>query len=533
MLASKEERPQKDAPETQDPWITRVQPDMMPPSLKDNTADAERLIKGLKTALQEEDVVIDVSLLNRLSAVLRDNHFRVDAVLYEMGHAWHLIDLLPSLGNRGLYGLSLDLGTSTIVMRLHELTTRMTLDETSFLNPQIDVGPDILTRIQSASEGGGLQNLTKILIEEINQAIGRLSQSRGMSAKDIVGMSVAGNTTMTHFFLGLNPFWICREPYTPVINKPGIVMAGDLGLAIHPRAPVLVFPNVGSYFGGDLVAGILASGMTQQEDISMLVDVGTNAEVVLGNSDWIMGCAGAAGPALEGGVAKMGMMAGPGAIDRVRIDPVSGNLTMRTIGNGPPLGICGSGLIDLAAQLYLAGMIDLRGKFDAGRCGERLKKIEGTSHYLVVPSQDSGTGADLTLSQPDIDSLVRSKAAMYTILTTITQMVPISFQDIQRIYIAGTFGAYIDPNSAITVGMIPDLSPEVYQSLGNTSVEGAAMALFSRRVRNDIGDIRDRITYIELNVNQEFMNLFSAAKFIPHTDTSLFPSVQGRVKVSP
>jgi len=529
MFPSKTESLQKDTPGAHDPWITRVRPKMTPPSLKDNTADAERLVKGLKTVLHEQNVVIALPLFNRLNSILRENHFRVDAVLFETGQTWHLIDILPPSENRPLYGLSLDLGTSTVVLQLHDLAGKTTLDEISFLNPQIDIGPDILTRIQSASEEGGLQNLRKKLIEEINRAIGRLSVSRGMTTDTIVGMSVAGNTTMTHFFLGLNPYWICREPYIPVVNKPGILRAEELGLAIHPRAPVMVFPNVGSYFGGDLIAGILASGMTQQEGVSMLVDVGTNAEVVLGNREWIMGCAGAAGPALEGGVAKMGMMAGPGAIDRVRIDPVSGDLTIRTIGGGRPIGICGSGLIDLVAQLYLAGIIDLRGKLVANSCGERLKEIDGIRYYVVAFSQESGTGKDLTLSQPDIDSLVRSKAAMYTILRTITRMVPISFQNIQRFYIAGTFGAYIDPRSAITVGMIPDLPLERYRSLGNTCLDGATKALLSRKSRDEVDRIRDGITYVELNVNQEFMNLFSAAKFIPHTDTFLFPSVKGQV----
>lgn len=513
-----------------DPWIRSLVPAMTRPNLKDNTADSERLIKGIKKTLNNAETVIGLSLIGRLPFLLRRYHYDVRAVLWEGGGTWHVIDLFPTSENHRLYGLAADLGTTTVALRLVDLDNGEEIAETNFLNPQVEFGEDILTRIQFASEAGGLENLRKILIEKINRAIGRLSVIRGKTTDAIVGMSVAGNTTMTHFFLGLDPYWICREPYIPVVNKPGILRAEEIGVAIHPRAPVLIFPNVGSYFGGDLIAGILASGMTHREGISLLVDVGTNAEVVLGNRDWIMGCAGAAGPALEGGVAKMGMMAGPGAIDRVRIDAVSGNLGLRTIGGGLPVGICGSGLIDLVAQLYLAGMIDLRGKFVTKRCGERLKEIDGIPHYVVVPSQESGTGNDLTLSQPDIDSLVRSKAAMYTILTTITRMVPVSFQDVKRIYIAGTFGAYIDPQSAISIGMIPDLPLETYRSLGNTCLDGATKALLSRKSRDEMDRIRDLVTYVELNVNQEFMNLFSAAKFIPHTDTSLFPSVRGPVR---
>jgi uncharacterized 2Fe-2S/4Fe-4S cluster protein (DUF4445 family) len=344
----------------------------------------------------------------------------------------------------------------------------------------------------------------------------------------MVGMSMAGNTTMTHLFLGLDPYWICREPYIPVINTPEIMQSGELGLAINPKAPVLVFPNVGSYFGGDLIAGILASGIMRHSQISILVDVGTNAEVVIGKSDWLMGCAGAAGPALEGGVAKMGMMAGPGVIEHVTIDPSTSEFKIQTIESRPPVGICGSGLIDLAAQLFLEGMIDMRGKYVAGKYRDRLAEIDGIKHFILVRSEESGTGQPITLSQTDIDGLIRSKAAMYTILTTITNTVNIPMHQIRKFYVAGTFGSYIDPQSAITIGMIPDLPLERYISLGNTSIEGASMALISTQARDDIVSIRDRITYLELNVNQEFMNLFSAAKFIPHTDASLFPSVEVR-----
>jgi uncharacterized 2Fe-2S/4Fe-4S cluster protein (DUF4445 family) len=333
---------------------------------------------------------------------------------------------------------------------------------------------------------------------------------------------------MTHLFLGLDPYWICREPYIPVVNKPDQILSKALGLEINPEAPVLVFPNVGSYFGGDLIAGILASGMMDRQAPSILVDVGTNAEVVVGNSDWLMACAGAAGPALEGGVAHMGMMAGPGVIDHVRIGPQPDPFTIKTIDNKPPVGICGSGLIDLVAELFLAGMIDERGKYVRKKCGPRLRVIDDIHHLVIVPPEDSKTGHALTLSQPDIDALMRSKAAMYTILTTLTNTVNVPLHEVNRFFIAGTFGSFIDPQSAITLGMLPDLPLKAYIPLGNTSLEGAAMALLSAEAREKIFHIRDQITYLELNVNQEFMNAFSAAKFIPHTDRSLFPSVKAR-----
>jgi uncharacterized 2Fe-2S/4Fe-4S cluster protein (DUF4445 family) len=331
---------------------------------------------------------------------------------------------------------------------------------------------------------------------------------------------------MSHLFLGCDPYWICREPYIPVINTPDLMAAKDLGLAIHPEAPVLVLPNVGSYFGGDLIAGILISGIHREEALSVLVDVGTNAEVVLGNRDWLVGCAGAAGPALEGGVANIGMRASPGAIDRAILDPVSGEVRIHTIGNEPARGICGSGLIDLVAQLFLSGRIDARGKFVADQCGDRLKRADGMTQFVVVPAADSGTGEDLALTQADLDSLVRSKAAMYTILSTVCRMVNVSMREIRNFFTAGTFGLHIDPRSAITLGMLPDLPLESYKPLGNTSLAGACQVLLSSAARKEIGGIRNRVTYVELNVNQEFMSLFNGARFIPHTDRALFPSVK-------
>ncbi|MCP4681761.1 MAG: ATP-binding protein [Desulfobacterales bacterium] len=511
---------------TENTWIKVISPAITPPGLMDNTADVDRLIRGIKKELHTDDVDVEFSLVKALPNILRKFDYSVDAILFESRNIWRLIDVLPSKDENHIHGLAVDLGSSTVVVRLMDLSSQETLEETSFHNPQIEIGADILTRIHFAARDGGLKKLQDLVIERLNQEIEQLAKKHGIKAGAIAGISVAGNTTMTHLFLGLDPYWICREPYIPVVNRPDLIKSKELGLAINPGAPVLVFPNVGGYFGGDLIAGILASDIMRQSDICFFVDVGTNAEVVIGNRDWLMACAGAAGPALESGVADMGMMAGPGVIDKVVIDPHTSEFNIRTIGDQRPVGICGSGLIDLVSELFKAGMIDLKGKFVPDNCGDLLVEIDEIKHLAVVPLEDSATGRMLTLSQIDIDGVIRSKAAMYTILTTIANTVNISMNDIKRFYVAGTFGSYIDPGSAITIGMIPDLAIETYISLGNTSLEGAGLALISARNRDEIFAIRDRITYLELNVNQEFMNLFSAAKFIPHTDRALFPSVE-------
>jgi len=510
------------------PWITIISPKISPPSLKDNTADVDRLIKGIKKTLQAERINVEFSLAKTLPQTLRQYNYSVDAAVLEDPNGSHLIDIFPAHKEHRIYGMAVDLGSSRVVARLVDLTRHELTDEISFHNPQVQIGADILTRIHFAAQEGGLDKLQTLLVERLNREIHRLAKKHHIERRSIVAISVAGNTTMSHLFLGLDPYWICREPYIPVVNKPDQIRSKELGLDINPEAPVLVFPNVGSYFGGDLIAGILASGMMDQHAPSILVDVGTNAEVVVGNCDWLMACAGAAGPALEGGVAHMGMMAGPGVIDHVRIGPHPDQFTIKTIDNTPAVGICGSGLIDLVAELFLAGMIDERGKYIKKKCSHRLMVIDDINHLVIVPPEDSKTGHALTLSQPDIDALMRSKAAMYTILTTITNTVNVPLQEVSRFFIAGTFGSFINPQSAITLGMLPDLPLKTYIPLGNTSLEGAAMALLSAEAKEKIFHIRDQTTYLELNVNQDFMNAFSAAKFIPHTDRALFPSVKVR-----
>lgn len=506
-----------------DTWLHDVT--LTAPSLQDNTADAERLGDALAVALGVEHVERDFDLLAHLPEQLRQWDYRARCVCIEDRGRPRLVALCDPRCEEPPLGLAVDLGTTRLVIRLLDLATGDALGETALDNPQLEVGPDILTRIHFADTDGGAEHLQQLVVGSLNDAIAGLCTLHGRAPDDIHLLAIAGNTAMTHLLLGLEPRWIIREPYIPVVNRPGLVRASDLGLRVASRACCYVFPNVGSYFGGDLLAGILFSGIAEAEQPAILVDVGTNAEVVLGNRDWLIACAGAAGPALEGGVTEMGMMAGPGAIDRVTMDPDTRELHLHTIGDEPARGICGSGLIDLAAALFLSGRVDIRGKLVPERCGDQLTEQGEMLQLVLVPAAESATGADLTLKQADLDSLIRSKAAMYTILRTVTQYVGIDFADLTAFYVAGTFGIYIDPVAAITIGMLPDLPLHTYQPLGNSSLGGTTLALTSRARFAQIDALRDRITYLELNVNQEFMNRFSAAKFLPHTDPSRFPSV--------
>ena len=507
----------------QNGWVCQA---VLPvPSLQDNTADVDRLINFLKNRFKVPYIDFSLALARTIPDLLRRNDYRVSAILFAHSGRFQLVDVRPEKDPQPICGLAVDLGTSRVVMRVVDLVTGNYLWETAFDNPQIAIGPDVLIRIHHADTQNGLAHLNRLIVDGINEQIRIGSGQTGFSPDDICLMALAGNTAMTHLFLGLDPKWMIREPYIPAVNRPSFYSADLLGLDIHPDAGCLIFPNVGSYFGGDLIAGILFSGIHRSDNTSILVDVGTNAEVVLGNRHWLMACAGAAGPALEGGVTKMGMMAGPGVIDRVYIDPATRAFDLHTIAEAPPRGICGSGLIDLAAQLFLTGMLDIRGRLVPETCKDRFTEKEGLAALVLVPAKDAATGQDLYVHQADMDSLIRSKAAMYTILETITMTVGVDFLDLETFHVAGTFGSFINPASAIAIGMIPDLPLSRYRPIGNSSLEGATRILTDRSQAVEIDEIRDKITYMELNVNQDFMNRFSAAKFLPHTDPSLFPSV--------
>ncbi len=515
-----------ETPDAQSSYVLSLQ--IPPPSLKDNTADAERLARAAAAALgvDASSIEADLGFVRGLPDRLRAGAHRLRCILFKDRARWILCGLQDPEADKSPAGLAVDLGTTNVVLRLVDLLSSEVLAETVVNNPQIRVGPDILTRIHFAKDDAGLEECNRLIVDGLNAAVESLCRICGRDSTDIFLVSLAGNTTMAHLFMGLPPLGLIREPYIPVTNRPGVMRASELGLRIHEHGRVFVFPNIGSFFGGDLIAGILCARIHESEEVSILVDIGTNAEVVLGNSDWLIACAGAAGPALEGGVTKMGMMAGPGVVDEVQIDPATREFHIHTIGDEPPRGICGSGLIDLAAQLFRAGMVDIRGKLRPRECGERLIEEDALRRLIVVPAGTAAGEADLTISQADLDSLMRSKAAMYTILETITRTVGLALEEIAAFYVAGTFGAYIRPESAITIGMMPDLPRHRFRAIGNSAIEGASLLLTSPLLLDEVDRIRDRITYMELNVNQEFMNRFSAAKFLPHTDRDRFPSVK-------
>ncbi|MFH2123212.1 MAG: ASKHA domain-containing protein [Pseudomonadota bacterium] len=529
------------------PFVFAVPVTVEKPSLQDNTADLDRLRHALRAILPDNrPLEIPFSRIVMLCRRFRQAEFSGIALVNDLPERWVLADFLPEMPAI-LPAMALDLGTTHLEATLVDLLTGRILSSAGRENSQIEYGADILSRIHQATNvrrqmgeidfsfiDPGLAVLQQSIVACINALTAELVAGSGMETSEIRALSVSGNTTMTHLLLGLDPFHICREPYIPMVNAIDPMESRELGLILHAAAPVWIMPSIGSYFGGDLISGILASGMAASEQTRMLIDVGTNAEVVLGNRDWLIACAGAAGPALEGGVARMGMRAAPGAIEYVSIDPETFALEVRTIGGAPARGLCGSGLIDLVASLYLARIIDIRGKFrDPAResnplraafMRQRLVMRDGQPSFVVVAAKDSD-GDDVLLEQIDLDAMIRSKAAMYAVLATLVNQVGLAFVDLAEICVAGAFGNHINPQQAITLGMLPDLDLSVYKAIGNSSLRGAEQVLLARSVRRECLDIVSKITYVELNVNQEFMIRFSGARFIPHTDPSLFPSV--------
>ena len=503
------------------------------PRLGNNTADVERVQAALVQALGKENfsrehsmVYFPPALVPDLAPQLRQWHHRIKVVLFKDSRGWMVTAVMDPETTLPVCGVAADLGTTRVVLRLVNLETGENLGELGFDNPQIALGPDVLARIHFAKDAKGLARLQGLIIDGMNRHIRELVTKAGLDLNAVYLFTGAGNTAMTHLFLGIEPSFIIREPYIPAVNSPEPLAATQVGLSIHPRGMVFLFPNIGSYFGGDLIAGILFAGLHKKEYPCLMVDVGTNAEVVVGSRDWLMACAGAAGPALEGGISDMGMTAGPGVIDRVSIDPETLAMDFHTIEDKPPVGLCGSGMIDLAAQLFLSGMVDIRGKFSPDRCGDRLFEKDEINHLRLVSREDSGTGKDILFSQVDLNSLTSAKAAMHSILEVLVQQTAgLSFGDLDKFYVAGTFGSFINPRSAISIGMLPDMPLEKFEVLGNSSLGGAARLLVDPRAFEEIRTIARSITYIELNVNQSFMNTFSGAKFYPHTDRSRFPSV--------
>lgn len=491
---------------------------LSPPHLGDNRADATRLLAALPV---DGSVAIPLAVLCRISEPLRTGGWRVTAALGRTKCGWRLQDVEPGDTTARHFGLAVDVGTTTVAVAIVDLSAKRKVAVATEENRQVSVAQDILTRLWTAAEPDGRAMLQSLITETINEATAAAAAEAGIHPQEITAVAVSANTGMVHLLLGLDPSRIYCEPYIPVVTAPDLLRAQDLGLAVHPEAVVYFLPGVGSYVGGDAIGGVLVSGLHQQEEIGLFVDIGTNVEMVLGNREWLVAAAGAAGPALEGGVVAQGMRALPGAIKRVHIDPDTQRVTYEVIGGGKPRGICGSGVVDALAGMLLSGIIDRAGHFRDGR-----------NAFLVAPGSETVTGQDIAITQQDIKNFLRTKGAVNAAVETLLAAVGLNPREIARFYAAGAFGTHLDVEAAVTLGLYPDLPRDRIVSLGNSALESARLALLSEEVREELRTIIAQITYIELNANADFMARFAGSQFFPHTDISLYPTVAEKLRAA-
>jgi uncharacterized 2Fe-2S/4Fe-4S cluster protein (DUF4445 family) len=513
-----------------EPWVDVCSVSITPPSLDDNTNDFDRLRRELELGFGITDLRADLPVLQNLGRALRDADWQVDAVLERSN--WQdenpvprLLDLWPG-GSGRLLGVAVDIGTTSNVVYLVDLESGQIIDTASTFNGQISCGEDVISRIIYARREGGLAHLQELVVGTINELLDELARRNDIGQRQIVRLTAAGNTTMMHLFLGIDPQFIRLEPYIPTINHPQPVRAHELGLHINPSAQVDCLPGVGAYVGADITAGVLSSEMYRTETLTLFIDVGTNGEIVLGNADWLISCACSAGPAFEGAGVQSGMRAIPGAIDEVWIHPETYEPTYRTIGDQAPKGICGSGMISLLAEMYVSGVIDKGGRLNRHLSTPRIRQGEHGPEYLLVASDpERGIPADVVLTEPDIANLIRAKGAVYAGFSVLTRSVGISLADVEQVLIGGSFGKYINVEKAILIGLLPDMPWERFRYLGNTSVRGAFQTLLSRELRREVTEVARRMTYLELSADNSFMEEFTSALFLPHTDETAFPSV--------
>ena len=471
------------------------------PTDTDKRADAERIADALDLA----PLHIPISVLRKIHM---QTESKLSCVVGKEKNGYSLIDTTADSS----YSIALDIGTTNIVAALYDNVSQIIVSETKVENPQIPLGSDILTRLHHAMSGKA-DELHRLLLDGVASAIENLCLDNGINAYEIHGLAAAGNTVMSHFFLGLDVGRIPVEPFVPVVRKPGFFKASDLNLTIHPEAIIFVFSNAGSYVGGDIVAGMLASGIFQSEESCVLIDVGTNAEVVVGNRDWALVGAGAAGPALEEGISAIGKRAESGIIYDVEIK--NGDIKCRTFDNAPPEGICGSGMVSLIHEMYGAGIVDSNGILNPDYTGVRT--MNGSRSFTLP----CASGGSLVIQQTEIDNFLSSKAAMFTLLLVLLRSVGLEFGDIQKVYIAGALGNGIDARKAAAIGMLPEWPSERIIPIGNASLQGALMVLQNSSLIEVENEITDNITYKHMHDDPEFMKEFRGAIFIPHTNPDL------------
>jgi len=507
--------------------VSRIYLEMNPPTIDDNISDFERLRRALDQAgFEVSHLHMNYLMMSKLPRVLREANWKVTASVFHLGTVVEVLNLYPGHATEKRYGAAVDIGTTTVVVYLVDMTSGRILGNASTYNSQVKCGDDVITRIVYATERSGLRELQDLVVGNINSLLSELADKNKIPLSMIDYVVVAGNTTMTHLFYGIDPQYIREEPYIPAVTFFPLIRGKSVGFKVDPQAIIYSMPSVASYVGGDISSGVLVSRIYLQDAVSLFIDIGTNGEIVLGNKDWLVTAACSAGPAFEGSGIKFGMRAMEGAIEEVEINPKTFDVNFRVIGDVKPIGICGSGMIDALAEMYLNGVIDQKGKIREEIGSKRIRKGESGLEYVLAWRVESAINKEIVITEVDLDNLIRAKAAIYAGFSTLLSHMGMKFTDVEKLYIAGGFGRYIDVERAISIGMLPDLPVDKFQFLGNTSIIGAYFALLCDRLRHEAEDIARKMTYIELSVSRSFMDEYLSALFLPHTDLNAFPTVK-------
>ena len=509
------------------PLIQKLYLELPKPSLHDNVGDHVRLYRDIRRKTKAFIMQTGLKIIRALPYIARKADWKVTATMGRRGKTVEIIQVEAGDTTERNYAIAIDIGTSTVVTHLVNLNNYETMDAEATYNSQRIYGDEVTRRIIYA-EQNGTNTLREAIVDDINNLINILMSRNNLRLNDITAVLCAGNTAMVHFLLELNSSYLRKEPYIPVCIYPPPLRAAEVGIKINPRGILYTIPSIASWVGADITAGILATGLYQAEDLTMLVDIGTNGEIVIGNKDWMVCCSASAGPAFEGSGVRSGMRAAEGAIEKVKILD-DGKVKYTTIGNVRPLGICGSGLIDTVAELFKAGFIDRSGRLNLG-ADDRIKEVDGEKEFVLVPAARTVAKKDIVIAQSDIENLLRAKAAIYAGMNVIVNTLDLDFSDIKKIQLAGGFGNYLDKENAIILGLIPDVDRDRVEFVGNTSILGAKMALLSSDALDMAQKISRNITYYDLITYPNYMDEFMSAKFLPHTDITKFPSIQKIVR---
>lgn len=517
LLAAGEERAVTIAPAMSKKLVK-----MSPATLEDVKADDDRFLEALRRSAQAASEM-SPGAHRSLPSAARDGSWLVTATLFR---GREIIMVEPGDTTSELYGVAVDVGTTKVVAYLIDLVSGDTLATESIPNPQIPYGEDVMSRITFASATKeGNQKLQEVVLDGVNSLISRLSGSTGVPKESILEGVIVGNTAMHHLFFGIPAKHLASAPYAPAVRTSLVYDAGHIGLDIYPFGKVSSLPNVAGFVGADAVADLMSSGLFEDEEIGMMIDIGTNTEIIAGNRDRLACCSCASGPAFEGAHIKFGMRASTGAIERVWIDNETRAVKISTVDDAAPRGICGSGIVDAVAEMFKAGVIDSSGRIAKDTTDPRVRKsAEGQLEYVLASSADTESGGDIVVAQHDIEEIQLAKAAIFTGVAVLSRKLGVACRDIQNVYAAGAFGTYVDASSAITIGMYPDVPVSRIRFIGNAAGSGARMALKSIGVRDLAERLSREMEYVELAAEKDFQAEFAKAMFIPHREADRFPS---------